>query len=183
STQVRNETCLANFESGLFGCKPPEHVRVERAVEGLAKDLSIEPVRKVNLITIGYTSNSPQLSAAVLKKLGDLFLEKHLQANHPKGAADFFNNKADEYEAQLKQSEQRLTDFQQGNNLVVLSQQKDLTLVKTAEAKAKMLEAEAAYSEATTRIARVEQQLTSVPKRITTQSRQLPNQYSAERLN
>src|SRR5205814_7984289 len=51
------------------------------------------------------------------------------------------------------------------------------------EAKAKMLEADAAYSEATTRIARVEQQLASVPRRITTQSKQLPNQYSSERLN
>ncbi len=182
-TQVVNETGLASYEGGLFGSSLPEPVRVENAVKRLTKDLSINPVRKANIITIGYSANSPQLSAAVLKKLGDLYLEKHLQLNHPKGAADFFNNKADEYEAQLKQSEQKLTDFQQSNNLVVLSQQKDLTLVKTAEAKAKMLEADAAYSEATQRIARVEQQLASVPKRITTQSRQLPNQYSAERLN
>ena len=182
-TQVVNETGLANYEDGLFGGKPPENVRVENAVKRLTKDLTITPVHKANIITIGYSSNSPQLSAAVLKTLGDLYLEKHLQLNHPKGAADFFNNKADEYEMQLKQSEQKLTDFQQSNNLVVLSQQKDLTLVKTAEAKAKMLEADAAYSEATTRITRVEQQLASVPKRITTQSKQLPNQYSSERLN
>ena len=66
---------------------------------------------------------------------------------------------------------------------MILSQQKDLTLVKTAEAKARMLEADAAVNEATNRIARVEQQLAAVPRRITTQSRQLPNQYSAERLN
>src|ERR1041385_3754007 len=182
-TQVVNETGLANYESGLLGSKPPENVRVENAVIRLTKDLTITPVRKANIITISYSSNSPQLSAAVLKKLGDLYLEKHLQLNHPKGAADFFNNRADEYETQLKQSEQRLTDFQQSNNLVVLSQQKDLTLVKTAEAKAKLLEADAAYNEATTRIARVEQQLASVPRRITTQSKQLPNQYSSERLN
>jgi uncharacterized protein involved in exopolysaccharide biosynthesis len=46
-----------------------------------------------------------------------------------------------------------------------------------------MLDADASLSEATNRIARVEQQLASIPKRIVTQSRQLPNQYSAERLN
>ena len=130
----------------------PEAVRVEKAVNGLAKDLTITPVRKANIITVSYSSNSPQLSAAVLKKLGDLYLEKHLKLNHPTGASDFFKDKADEYETQLKQSEQQLTDFQQSNNLVVLSQQKDLTLQKTAEAKAKMLEAEAALSEATNRI-------------------------------
>src|SRR5205814_7034752 len=42
---------------------------------------------------------------------------------------------------------------------------------------------DATLSEATNRIGRVEQQLAAIPKRIVTQSRQLPNQYSAERLN
>ena len=181
--QVVNETGLAKSETDLLGRSAPEAVRAERAVNRLTKDLSITPVRKANIITVSYSSNSPQLSAAVLKKLGDLYLEKHLKLNHPAGASDFFKEKADEYEAQLKQSEQQLTDFQQSNNLVVLSQQKELTLQKTAEAKAKMLEADAALSEATNRIARVEQQLAPIPKRVITQSRQLPNQYSAERLN
>jgi len=67
--------------------------------------------------------------------------------------------------------------------LVVLSQQKDLTLQKTAEAKAKLLESEAAVRETTDRIKRTEQQLAAIPTRVVTQSRQLPNQYSAERLN
>jgi len=181
--QVVNETGLAKSETDLFGRSAPEAVRVEGAINRLTKDLSITPVRKANIITVSYSSNSPQLSAAVLKKLGDLYLEKHLKLNHPAGASDFFKEKADEYEAQLKQSEQQLTDFQQSNNLVVLSQQKELTLQKTAEAKAKMLEADAGLSEATNRIARVEQQLAAIPKRVITQSRQLPNQYSAERLN
>jgi uncharacterized protein involved in exopolysaccharide biosynthesis len=182
-TQVVNETGLAKQEAGMFGRPVVEAVQVEKAVNRLAKDLSITPVRKANIITISYASDSPQLSAAVLKKLGDLYLDKHLKLNHPTGATDFFKDKADEYEAQLKQSEQKLTEFQQSNNLVVLSQQKELTLQKTAEAKAKMLDADSALNEATNRIARVEQQLTAIPKRIVTQNRQLPNQYSAERLN
>jgi len=182
-TQVVKDTGLANNESDLLGRALPEPIRIEKAVNRLTKDLSINAVRKANIITINYASGSPQLSASVLKKLGDLYLEKHLKLNHPTGATDFFQGKTDEYESQLKQAEQKLTDFQQSNNLVVLSQQKDLTLQRTAEAKAKMLDADTAYNEATNRIARVEQQLAAIPKRITTQSRQLPNQYSAERLN
>lgn len=80
-------------------------------------------------------------------------------------------------------SEKQLTGFQQDNSLVVLAQQKDLTLQKTAEAKAKLLESEAAVNEATNRIKRIEQQLAATPKRIVTQSRSIPAQYSAERLN
>jgi uncharacterized protein involved in exopolysaccharide biosynthesis len=182
-TQVVTDTGLGKNSTGFFGRPAPEGERVEQAVNQLTKELNITPVRKANIITVSYTSGSPQMAAAVLKRLGELYLEKHLKLNHPIGAADFFKDKAQEYETQLKESEQRLSSFQQQNNLVVLSQQKDLTLQKTAEAKTKMLDAEAALNEATNRIERVEQQLESMPKRIITQSRQLPNQYSAERLN
>ena len=183
-TQVVTDCGLARQTGGLFSrTPPPESVRVERAVNQLAKDLVISPVRRANIISISYASNSPQLSAQVLKRLGELYLDKHLKLHHPEGASDFFQNKADEYEAQLKEAERRFTDFQQSNNLVVLAQQKELTLQKTAEAKAKMMDADAALNEATNRIARVEQQLAAIPKRIVTQTKQLPNQYSAERLN
>src|SRR6266849_758332 len=182
-TQVVTECGLAKFETGWFGQPAPEAVRVETAAARLAKDLGIAPVKKANFIFISYSTNSPELAAAVLKKLGDLYFEKHLKLHHPTGASDFFKDKADEYETQLKQAENRLADFQQNNNLVVLSQQKDLTLQKTADAKSKLLESEAAYNEATNRIKRVEQQLAATSRRVTTQSRTLPNQYSAERLN
>src|SRR5229473_1565415 len=182
-TRVVTECGLAKFETGWFGNPAPEAVRVETAATRLSKDLLIAPVKKANIISVSYSTNSPELSAAVLKKLSDLYFEKHLKLHHPTGASDFFKDKADEYESQLKQAENRLAEFQQSNNLVVLSQQKDLTLQKTAEAKSKLLESEAALNEATNRIKRVEQQLAQTSRRVTTQSRTLPNQYSAERLN
>src|SRR5216683_2189410 len=182
-TQVVTECGLAKFETGWFGKPAPEAVRVETAAARLAKDLGIAPVKKANIISVSYSTNSPELAATVLKKLSDLYFEKHLKLHHPTGASDFFKDKADEYESQLKQAENRLADFQQSNNLVVLSQQKDLTLQRTAEAKAKLLESETAFNEATNRIKRIEQQLATTPKRIVTQSKSIPAQYSAERLN
>ncbi len=138
-TQVVTDCGLAKFETGWFGKDSPEAIRVETAATRLSKDLGIAPVRKANIISISYAANSPELAASVLKKLSDLYFEKHLKLHHPTGASDFFKDKADEYESQLKQAENRLADFQQSNNLVVLSQQKDLTLQKTAEAKSKLL--------------------------------------------
>jgi uncharacterized protein involved in exopolysaccharide biosynthesis len=183
-TQVVKECGLAEHEAGWFSrVSQPETVRVEQAVNQLSKDLVVTPARKANIISVTYSSNSPELAAKVLKRLGDLYLDKHLKLHHPEGATDFFQNKAGEYEAQLKDAENRFAQFQQSNNLVVLQQQKDLTLVKTAEAKANLMGAEAAVNEATQRIRRVEQQLASLPTRVVTQSKSLPNQYSAERLN
>ncbi len=182
-TQVVTDCGLAKLQHSLFGKDLPEAQRVEQAVTRLAKDLVIAPAKKANIISISYSSTSPELAASVLKKLGDLYLEKHLKLHHPAGASDFFKDKADEYETQLKEAENRLADFQQSNNLVVLSQQKDLTLQKTADAKSKLLESEAAYNEATNRIKRIEQQLAATAPRVITQRHSLPNQYSAERLN
>jgi uncharacterized protein involved in exopolysaccharide biosynthesis len=182
--QVAKETGLGQIESSMFWKKSmPEAERIEKAANDLARELVITPVRKANVISISYSANSPELAAAVLKKLGDLYLEKHLQLHHPTGASDFFKEKADQYQTQLHDSEKQLTSFQQDNNLVVLAQQKDLTLQKTAEAKSKLLESETAVNETTNRIKRIEQQLAVTPKRIVTQSKSLPAQYSAERLN
>src|SRR5258705_1754191 len=148
-----------------------ESERIEKAGNELAKVLLIAPVKKANVISISYSANSRELASAVLKELGELYLEKHLKLHHPTGASDFFKDKAEQYETQLHDSEKQLTSFQQDNSLVVLAQQKDLTLQKTAEAKSKLLESDAAVSETTNRIKRIEQQLAVTPKRIVTQSR------------
>jgi uncharacterized protein involved in exopolysaccharide biosynthesis len=183
-TQVAKDTSLAQAAPLAFWRRSiPETERIEKAASDLSRDLLIVPVKKANVISISYSANSPEVAAAVLKKLGDLYLEKHLKLHHPTGASDFFKDKADQYETQLHDSEKQLTSFQQDNNLVVLAQQKDLTLQKTAEAKTKLLESEAAVNEATNRIKRIEQQLAATPKRIITQSKSIPAQYSAERLN
>jgi uncharacterized protein involved in exopolysaccharide biosynthesis len=183
-TEVVKQCNLARPDTGWLSRTPsPEAVRLEKAVTRLAKDLSVTPVRKANIISISYSADSPQVAAAVLKKLGELYLEKHLLLHHPKGATDFFKDQADEYESKLKDAEQKFAEFQQSNNLVVLNEQKQLTLQKAAEAKVKLHESEAAVNEAANRISRVEQQLVNLPKRVVTQSRELPNQYSAERLN
>src|SRR5712671_2522578 len=183
-TQVAKETGLGQLGSSMFWKKSlPEADRIEKAAAELAKDLVIAPVKKANVISISYSANSPELAAAVLQKLGELYLEKHLKLHHPTGASDFFKDKADQYETQLHDSEKQLTNFQQDNKLIVLAQQKDLTLQKTAEAKSKLLESETAVNEATNRIKRIEQQIAATPKRIVTQSKSIPAQYSAERLN
>jgi uncharacterized protein involved in exopolysaccharide biosynthesis len=183
-TEVVKECGLDRASASSFWKKTmPEGVRTEKAVNDLSRDLVITPVKKANVISISYSSTSPDVSAAVLKKLGELYLEKHLKLNHPTGASDFFKERADEYESNLHEAELRLTEFQQSNNLVVLNQQKDLTLQKTAEAKSKLLDSQAGFNEATNRIKRVEQQLAATPARIVTQSKSMPAQYSAERLN
>jgi uncharacterized protein involved in exopolysaccharide biosynthesis len=172
--------------SSKFGLKESprsQATQIEEATRQLAKDLEITPVKKANIIEVKYTSRSTEKAVAVLRKLQDLYLEKHLKLHRPPGTYDFFKTQASQSEEQLQEAEKRLSGFQQSMNVVSLTQQKDQTVQKLTEAKSKLLETKTFLREVTDRIAKVQQQLETIAPRVVTQSRALPNQYSAERLN
>lgn len=168
---------------GLKGTPPSQAAQIEEASRRLAKDLVITPVKKANIIEVKYTSRSPEKAAAVLRKVQALYLEKHLKLHRPPGTYDFFKTQAEQSEDKLHEAEKQLSGFQQSMNVVSLTQQKDQTVQKLTEAKSKLLETETFLREVSDRLSKGQQQLQILQPRIVTQSRALPNQYSAERLN
>jgi uncharacterized protein involved in exopolysaccharide biosynthesis len=156
---------------------------VEEAVYKLEKDLRISPVKKANIIEVSYTAQSPETAASVLNQLAELYLEKHLKVHHPPGAFEFFKDQANVHEKDLRRAENKFSNFQQQKGAVGINQQKELTLTRLAESKAKLKDLEGAIAETDKRIAALGTQLTQTAIRITTQNRVLPNQYSVERLN
>src|SRR6266852_5518155 len=76
-----------------------------------------------------------------------------------------------------------LTEFQQGRSIVALREQKDLNLRKLLDLEAAYKDNEAARVANTRKIVRLQAKLANLKPRITTQARQVPNQYSVERLN
>jgi uncharacterized protein involved in exopolysaccharide biosynthesis len=187
--QVVTECGLYKTNSSILGrlglkeVNQSQAAQVEEASRRLAKDLVITPVKKANIIDVKYSSSSPAIAVAVLRKVQDLYLEKHLKLHRPPGTYDFFKTKADQYEGELQDVEKERSRFQQSMNVISLTQQKDQTVQKLAEAKSKLMETDAYLREVNDRIARVDQELQKLQPRIVTQSRTLPNQYSAERLN
>jgi uncharacterized protein involved in exopolysaccharide biosynthesis len=168
---------------GLKEAPSTQAAQVEEASRQLSKDLAINPVKKANIIEVKYTSESPEIAAAVLRKVQDLYLEKHLKLHRPAGTYEFFKSQADQHESQLQDAEKQLSGFQQSMNVVSLTQQKEQTVQKLTDAKSRLLETKATLRELNERIAKLDQQLQTVRPRIITQSRALPNQYSAEHLN
>lgn len=169
---VKNETNVADNER-----------EIEKAVLKLEKDLKINPIKKANIIEVTYASSSPETAAFVLKQLAELYLDKHLQIHHPPGAYDFFKNQATSYEQELRTSENRLSNFQQQKEVVDIQQQKQLLLAKMIDANSKLKDLNGTIQETDKRIAELQNQLGGMERRVVTQSRTLPNQFSAERLN
>src|SRR3982751_2896970 len=185
-TSVVRESGLADRGPSLLqriGLKekpPTEAGRVEFASDRLASELEVIAVKKANIVEITYSSSSPQLAATVLQKLQDLYLDKHLKLHRLPGTYEFFKGQAEQYEHQLREAEQRLSQFQQNSNVVSLAQQKDMAVTKTAEARSKLQETQSFLKEVTERISLLQDQMRTLQPRIVTQSRALPNQYSTE---
>ncbi len=177
--QVVRNTNLARSET----VPEPTEQDIERAVYKLEKDLLIAPVKKASIIEVDYTSKSPEVAAAVLSQLANLYLDKHIRLHRPPGTSDFFKTQADQYEKDLRASENKLSSFQKRKNVVSISQQKELGLSKFTETQARWNDLNGAIKETDRRIAEIESQLGKTENRISTQKRVIPNQDSVERFN
>jgi uncharacterized protein involved in exopolysaccharide biosynthesis len=161
----------------------PSPQAFEKAVRKLERDLKITPVRKANIIQITYAAANPELAASVLKELSTAYLDAHLSIHRSAGSTEFFQNQAAQYETQLRAAENHLSQFRRDNDITSIVEQKDLTLRKAMESDTTLREADAALAETTSRVRELRKQVGAQERRIVTQSRVLPNQYSVERLN
>lgn len=149
--------------------------RVERAVRRLAEKLKVEPVKKTNLIAIGYAADDPQQAAKVLQSLASVYLEKHLNVHRPGGELPFFTQQAAESKHQLELAKQQLLRFGTEHGVVAAGLQRDLTLQKLSEVEASRGQINVELAETAQRITELESQLATLPSRTTTQIRTADN--------
>ena len=156
---------------------------IESAVYKLEKELILAPLKKANFIEVSYSSTSPQIAALVLNKLGELYLDKHLKLHRPPGTSDFFKTQANQYQDDLKSAENKISNFEQQKDAVDIDRQKELILTKLTDVSGKLKDLNGKIAQDDKRISALDTQLAGMDRRVVTQSKVLPNQYSVERLN
>jgi uncharacterized protein involved in exopolysaccharide biosynthesis len=179
-TEVVKQTGLAKAKDPARGITDAD---TEVAVYRLEKDLVLSPIKKANFIEATYSSPSPQKAAEVLNKLGELYLDKHLKLHRPPGTSDFFKAQANQYQQDLKNAETSVSSFEQEKDAVDIDRQKELILARFTEVNGKLKDLNGKIAQDDKRIAALQTQLAGMDRRVVTQSRVLPNQYSVERLN
>jgi uncharacterized protein involved in exopolysaccharide biosynthesis len=149
--------------------------RVSRAVLKLEQDLTVQPIKLTNLISVSYKAKDPQLAAKVLNSLASLYLEKHLAMHRAPGQFEFFHQQAEEYRKALANAEEKLTNFTRDQGVVNPALEKEISVRKLAELQAESKGAQATIAETRQRIREIESQLVTLPKRETTQVRTSDN--------
>jgi uncharacterized protein involved in exopolysaccharide biosynthesis len=156
--------------------------RISRAVVALEKNLTVQPIKLTNLISVAYKSKDPQLAARVLNSLASLYLEKHLAMHRAPGEFDFFHQQAEEYRKALANAEAKLTDFSREQGVVNPALEKEITVRKLTEFEAEAKSARASIAGTRQTIRTLELQLATLPKRQTTQVRTSDNPQLMERM-
>jgi uncharacterized protein involved in exopolysaccharide biosynthesis len=149
--------------------------RTERMARRLAKKISIEPVKKTNLIAIRYAAGDPEKAAKVLKSLADVYLEKHMTVHRPVGELGFFEQQTAESRRRLEESNRQLRQFTMLHGVVAAALQRDLALQKLSELDAGARQTRVDVAETQERVGDLEQQLAKLPERTTTQIRTADN--------
>jgi uncharacterized protein involved in exopolysaccharide biosynthesis len=149
--------------------------RIARAALKLEKDLTVEPIKLTDLISVTYQSKDPQLAAKVLNSLASLYLEKHLAMRRAPGQFEFFHQQAEEYRKALLDAQEKLTSFSEAEGVVNPALEKEISVRKVAEFEAEAKGDQATIAETRQRIATLESQLATLPKRETTEVRTSDN--------
>jgi uncharacterized protein involved in exopolysaccharide biosynthesis len=138
---------------------------VAKAAEHLSKKLDIAVVTKTNIIEVSYKSSDPQIAYGVLKKLADLYMQKHLAVQRPTGSYDFFAKETDKYRHSLADSEQRLANFGKQQGIVAPDIQRTDMAQQVVNSIASLHQAHQAIAADEQRIQADESQLKVAPAR------------------
>ncbi len=152
-----------------------EAAGVERAAKKLGNKLSVEALKKTNLIAVSYDSADPQLAARVVRSLAGAYMEKHMEVHRPGGELRFFDRQTGESRRQLEDAEEQLKDFTGKHDVVMAAQQRDLLLNKMNDLDASYKQTEVSISETDERIQELRSQMAKLPERTTTQVKTADN--------
>lgn len=149
--------------------------RVERAARRLGKKLQIEPVKKTNLISVGYASGNPRLAAGVLQSLANAYVQKHTVVHRPNGEVHFFEEQTEESLRKLEKAQHDLLGFAAQRGIVQAGLERDLALQKLSDLDSSYRRTQIDMAEIEERILELEKRLTVLPERTTTQVRTADN--------
>lgn len=155
----------------------------DKAIDHFEKHLSVEMVRKSNVIHVTYVARDPKISTDMLNRLLTAFMAKQRELAMPAGTTKFFADQAARYKSELDQAQQELASYQQQHQIVSLTDSEQDANREINQAEDELRNTEAEISATEQRIATGTQQLKTIPPRQTTQQRILPNQLSIEQLN
>ena len=162
--------------------KSDDETRLARAVRRMGRRLTVEPMRKTNLIEVAYSSSDPDQAAAVLHSLASVYLARQQRVHRPSGEFEFFEQQVVQSRRGLLDAEFHLMDFTSDQGVVSAAQERDMELQKLSDAEANNRQTQVAIAETAQRIRGLQAKLESLPERTITEIRNSDNPQLSEKM-
>ena len=157
--------------------------QIDRRLLTFNNDLSVLPVPKTTIISVTYSASSKEEANKTLAVLSRLYLTYRAGIRGTDGAYTFLDQQASRYYQKLQDDQAALTAFNEKYQVTSMSEEKDVIVHKLSDARANVYENQAAAREADKQIQTMLSARATLPQRVATQRRDLPDQLVAERLN
>jgi len=152
-----------------------EEQRTARAVRRLKKRLTVETLKKTDLINVTYGSSDAAETSKVLRALADAYLARHTQVHRPSGESTFFDRQVLQSRRALQQAEMRLVGFSRDQGVVSAASERDAVLRSLSDADADARQSQVAIAATSERIGTLELRLSRLPERAVTVVRHSDN--------
>jgi polysaccharide biosynthesis protein PslE len=138
----------------------------EGAVIRFRKDLTVEAVRRSNVIVISFKHNDPRRAMAAIDTLVNAYLDHHLAVHKSPLSDDFFQKQSLLSKDQLESAENNLERFKKQYGVTSLEEQRLLLLRGEAERRAALHQTLSQESETADRLRQLRDQLVITPGNI-----------------
>ncbi|WP_211164344.1 GumC family protein [Shewanella salipaludis] len=118
--EIRASLSFLPKESATRSAEELEAIRLQQQLDAFIEKISIEPVRKTQLVRISFETPDAKLAAAVANALGDAYINSQLEAKMgiTQRANSWLGGRLGELRERLDASELRLEEFRQQHGLV-----------------------------------------------------------------
>jgi uncharacterized protein involved in exopolysaccharide biosynthesis len=146
---------------------PDTPVARERALQGLRAKMNFTPVPDSNVIEVSMQAPDSAAATRFLNALTNLYLRKHASLHAGGDNTAFFEQQVAFHRARLEAATEKLSDFQERDNIVDIKDEMDLNLQKLTSMEGALKDLAANIESMAKEASALEQQIKDLPDEVT----------------
>ena len=143
-----------------------KNMQYKDAVLKFQKSLSVEGIKKSNVIEISFKHEDPEKATLIVNTLANAYLDEHLLVHKNPQSYNFFEDQSQVLKSKLEQSETALETFKKQNNVTDLKEQQKLLLKQIADLHTQLNRTLSDEAETLNRALQIQMQLGKTPETI-----------------
>jgi uncharacterized protein involved in exopolysaccharide biosynthesis len=143
-----------------------KNMEYKDAVLKFLKSLSVEGIKKSDVIEASFKHKDPEKAALIVNTLANAYLDEHLLVHKNPQSYNFFEDQSQVLKTKLEQSEAALETFKKQNAVTAMDEQQKLLLKQIADLHAELNRTLSQEAETKNRILQIRQQLDKTPENI-----------------